>query len=86
MLDLANRSHQNPDGSNSQKALKWILIDSALICLFVLVSSLPEGVPTVNELYLTFKVGLVAFFSQLVYELGIKRYTSAGKTEVVSDE
>jgi len=72
MLDFVNRKH-NPEPKRARKPLKWIIIDSLIIAALVFVSSLPDRIPDLQDLYLAFKVAMYSFFVQLVVELGIRR-------------
>ncbi|MHC1600504.1 MAG: hypothetical protein ACXQS5_06780 [Candidatus Methanospirareceae archaeon] len=71
-MDFANRKH-NPEPKRARKPLKWIIVDSLIIAALVFVSSLPEQLPTLADLYLAGKVAMYSFFVQLVVELGIRR-------------
>lgn len=75
MIDLVNRSHKNPDGKNSQKPLKWILIDSLIIAVIAMCAVMPEAIPTHAELWVMFKAFLISFVFQLAVERGLKRKT-----------
>jgi len=77
MLDMLNRGHTNPQGVNTQKPLKWIIVDSVIVALIAMVAVMPERAPTGDELYSTLWVMLKAFLAallaQIVIERGIKR-------------
>lgn len=73
MLDVVNRSHTNPDGKNTQKEMKWILVDSIIIGVIAMVASIPSTVPTVANLWVMFKAFLGAFIVQLAIERGLKK-------------
>lgn len=73
MLDMVNRSHNDPNGKNSQKSLKWILVDSIIIALIAMCAVIPEGVPSLEEVWLMFKIFLVSLAFQLAVERGLKR-------------
>lgn len=62
----------NPNGKNSVKPWKWILIDSIIIALIAMVAVMPSAVPTETELWVMFKAFLAAFVVQLAIERGIK--------------
>lgn len=73
MLDMINRCYNDPNGENSRKPLKWILIDSIIIGLLALVAVMPVNIPTEVELWVMFKAFIAALVFQLAVERGIKR-------------
>lgn len=75
MLDMLNREHTNPDGTNTQKPLKWILIDSMIIAVIAMCAVMPETIPSKAELWLMLKAFLISFIFQLAVERGLKRKT-----------
>lgn len=77
MLDLVNRKHVNPNGENTQKPWKWILIDSLIIALIAMVAVMPSTMPDVNSVYVMFKAFLISFVLQLAVERGLKSKSEA---------
>lgn len=73
MLDMTNREHTNPEKKNTQKDLKWILIDSLIIGIIALCAVMPATVPTVEHLWVMLKAFLGAFILQLAIERGLKK-------------
>lgn len=73
MLDMVNRGHNNPNGKDSRKPFKWILVDSAIIALIAMAIVMPERIPNAQDLYTMFKAFLAAFIYQLAVERGIKK-------------
>jgi len=73
MLDMVNRSHNDPNGENSRKSWRWMLMDSLIIAAISFFSSLPEGPPTWVDAYTALKAFGLAFVLQLAIERGLKR-------------
>jgi surface polysaccharide O-acyltransferase-like enzyme len=73
MLDLVNRSHKDPEGRNSQKSLRWILVDSVIIGMIAMCAAMPSTIPTAADLWVMFKAFLGSFVLQLAVERGLKR-------------
>jgi hypothetical protein len=73
MLDLINRSHNDPENKNSQKSMKWILLDSIIIGVIGMCASMPTTIPTVADLWVMFKAFLGSFILQIAIERGLKR-------------
>lgn len=70
---MYHREHQNPDGKNSQKPFKWIIIDSLIIGLIAVFATMPNVVPTLDQLWVMLKAFGGAFIFQLAVERGLKR-------------
>jgi hypothetical protein len=73
MLDIINRSHNDPENINSQKSFKWILLDSIIIGVIGMCASMPSTIPTVADLWVMFKAFLGSFLLQIAVERGLKR-------------
>lgn len=73
MLDMFNRTHTNPEGKNTKKPYKWILIDSLIIGGIAMAASMPSTVPTAVDLYVMLKAFVGSLLIQLAIERGIKR-------------
>jgi len=73
VLDMVNRSAASPTRTNSRKAMKWILIDSAIIGGIALWAVSPAGWPTWADLWVMARAFGAAFVAQLAIERGIKK-------------
>lgn len=73
MLDMVNRSHTAKGRGNPRKALKWILVDSAIIGAIAMAASMPGSAPGLPELWVMFKAFFGAFVLQLAVERGLKK-------------
>jgi hypothetical protein len=79
MLDIVNRSHSDPNGENTQKPWKWILIDSVIIGGIAMAASMPSTIPTVADLWVMFKAFIGSFILQLAVERGLKKPKEGGE-------
>ena len=75
MIDMTNRSHNDPDNKNTRKAWKWIILDSAIIGAIAIGASMPSGVPTIAEVWVMAKAFFIAFIFQVAIERGLKKKT-----------
>ena len=73
MLDMVNRSHCNPNGKNSRKSWKWMVLDSVIIGAIAMCAQMPDVIPALNDLWVMGKAFLIAFITQLAIERGLKK-------------
>lgn len=59
----------DPPERNPGKPWKWILIDSFIIAMIAFIASLPQVIPTIQQLYIAIKAFVLAFLLQTVAEM-----------------